>query len=148
MTALLIDFLVNDLIPDDEHRCLIAKVNEYGGFSPDSPALLTRLSDFERGHRSEDVTIGKGNYRFFGRCADIYKRRPGSWSRATAEEFINYISYISALEIMRETYSKMRAVDPNTLPLAEQKTHLQELADLEAVMVVVERGYLEFNPGF
>lgn len=141
----LIDYLVNDLVPDDESLCLIARINGFGGFDPHSPALVTRLNDFERGHRSKGITIGSGEYRFFGCCAEICKHRHGGWSHESAQSFIQYTSYLSAVEIMRDTYSKMRDIDPENLSFSERQIHLEDLADMEAVMVAVERARLRFD---
>jgi hypothetical protein len=139
MIRRLIDYLVEGLVPDDDSLCLIARFNGSGGFDPASPAILTRLNDFERGYRSDSITIGSSEYRFFGSCAEIRQRHPGPWPYGVAESFIQYITYISAVELIRDAYHKMEDVDPESLPEGERALHLERLADMEQVVVTIER---------
>jgi hypothetical protein len=139
MIRRLIDYLVEGLVPKDDSLCLIARFNGSAGFDPDSPAILTRLNDFEQGYRSDSITIGGSEYRFFGSCAEICQRHSGPWPYEVAESFIGYMTYVTAVELIRDAYHTMRDVDLESLPASERQLHLDRLADMEQVVVTIER---------
>lgn len=139
MIRSLIDYLVEGLVPVDDSLCLIARFNGSAGFDFNSPAILTRLNDFEQGYRSDSITIGSSEYRFFGSCTEICRRHSGPWPREMAESFIDYMTYVTAVELIRDSYHKMQAVDLDSLPASERQPHLERLADMEEVIVAIER---------
>ncbi|WNZ23985.1 hypothetical protein HJG54_14720 [Leptolyngbya sp. NK1-12] len=144
MIRRLINYLIEGLVPNDDSLCLIARINGSAGFEPHSPAILTRLNDFEQGHRSPSITIGNSEYRFFASCTDLHQHYQGVWPYDAAEWFIQYTTYMAAVESIRDTYHQMREMDPDSLSPDERELHLQRLADMEEVAVAVERGRLQF----